>query len=188
MQENDTVRKIQAGETGLLKVLVEAYQERVYNTCFGFFHNSRDAEDTAQEVFVQIYHSLHQYRHEAKLSTWIYRITVRKCYDLIRKRKRKKRFGILVRLFDDERPLDIEDGTDPSADIEQQERYDILYRAIDGLAEKQRIALTLHKFEGLKYQEVARVMDTTVSAVESLIHRAVTNLRQRLTNYYSDLI
>jgi len=81
------------------KSLVESYQEKVRNTCFRFVNNREDAEDVAQEVFIQVFELLAHFRQEAQISTWIYRIAVNKSLDFIRKKKRKKRFAQIISLF-----------------------------------------------------------------------------------------
>jgi RNA polymerase sigma-70 factor, ECF subfamily len=173
--------------------LVNNYQEKVINTCYGFVHNLQDAEDVAQEVFIEVYRALDSFKGQSALYTWVYRIAVNKSLDFVRKRGRKKRFGHLKRFlgFEDEhddRPFDQADTATPLDTLQQQERAAILHQAIAALPEKQQVALTLHKFEGLAHTEVARIMETTVSSVESLLHRAKKNLHKRLSNYYDEKI
>jgi RNA polymerase sigma-70 factor (ECF subfamily) len=80
-----------------------------------------------------------------------------------------------------------EKAADPQANLEQQERVNVLQQAIDSLAENQKIAFTLSKYEDLSYQEIAEVMGTTIPAVESLLNRAKKNLQKRLYDYYKDV-
>ena len=79
---------------------------------------------------------------------------------------------------------DKNESNHPLAQLENKERSEILYSALNKLPESQRVAFTLHKIEGLSYEDICDVMDTTLSSVESLIHRARTNLRKRLYSYY----
>lgn len=158
----------------------------VYNTAIGIVQSAEDAEDVAQEVFVQVYQSIHSFKGESKLSTWLYRITITKSLDHERKKKRKKRSGILRSLFggDAEEPMEIPDFHHPGVEFDNKERAAILFRAIAKLPENQRIAFTLNKIEGLSYQEISEVMENTVSSVESLLHRAKNNLKTHLEAYY----
>jgi len=78
MEDREIVLKILDGDHRAFQILVEKYQEMVFRTCMGLLHNPDDADDIAQEVFVEVYESLGYFRHEAKLSTWIYRIAVNK--------------------------------------------------------------------------------------------------------------
>jgi len=157
----------------------------VYNTALGIVQNAEDAEDISQEVFVQVYQSVHSFKGESKFSTWLYRITIAKALDHERRKKRKKRFAIVKKIFGD--PADeglLPDFQHPGVTFDKKETAAILFKAIKELPENQRIAFTLHKVEGLSYQEVSDVMKTSVSSVESLMHRAKNNLKKLLENYY----
>lgn len=184
----ELVRRLKTGDPSAFRELVEEHKNRVFNTCLGFLKNRHDAEDISQEVFIQVYESVQDFREEAQLSTWLYRIAVTKSLELIRYRKRKKRKNFFRALSgEDEQPDDY--GTEdafnhPGLAIEQKERADILFKAIDMLTENQRVAFTLHKIEGLSYKKIAEVMETSLPAVESLIHRAKGNLKDKLYEYY----
>lgn len=79
MNDNELIRAIKTGNAAAFQALVEQYKDLVVNTCYGFVHDREDAEDLAQDVFVETYESVHAFREKAKLSTWLYRITVNKC-------------------------------------------------------------------------------------------------------------
>ena len=158
------------------------HQTRVYNTCIGFLRVPEDAEDTAQEVFIEVYHKISQFKGDAALATWLYRITVNKCLMLIRHRKRKKRYAPLVPI-DKLRESTGQEPTDfvhPGVALEQKEKARMLQDAIEKLPENQRIAFVLHMIEGLPQAEIADVMKKKIPAIEALIHRAKGNLRKIL--------
>lgn len=180
MTESELIAGLQNGEEMAFKHLVENYKDRVYNTAIGVVQNAEDAEDVAQEVFIQVYRSIHSFKGESKLSTWLYRIATTRSLDLLRSRKSKKRSGFLQRLFGDnnEPLLEIPDFNHPGVALERKENAAKLFKAINKLPENQKIAFTLHKIEDLSYQEVSEVMETTLAAVESLMHRAKQNLRK----------
>lgn len=188
MQESELVQQLQLGDNRAFRILAESYKDRVYNTCLGFLSNPHDAEDVAQEVFIQVFESIADFREDAALSTWIYRIAVTKSLELIRKRKRKKRYGFFQALMNTgDEPNDAADEEffpHPGVTMENKERAEILMNAIAQLSEQQRIAFTLHKLEDLSYKEIAKVMETSLSAVESLMHRAKKNLQKKLYEYY----
>jgi RNA polymerase sigma-70 factor (ECF subfamily) len=170
--------------------IFKSHQEKVLNLCYRFVHNRQDAKDVSQEVFVQVYQSLDRFRGDAQMSTWIYRIAVSKSLDFLRKKKRKKRFAVVKRLFNesnDQQEIDVPDSNTPLSDLEKKDRDNILRWAVDALPENQRIAISLHKYEAFSYQQVADIMNVSLSAVESLIHRAKKNLQKKLYNYYDDL-
>ncbi len=177
---------IQKNETAF-KALVEAYKHKVYNTCIGMLQNGEDAEEVTQDVFIEIYEAVGKFDQRSSLSTWIYRIAINKSLDKLRHNKRKKRFGKIVRLFQsdkDDSILNRPNFIHPGVQLEQKELSVILFKAIDQLAEKQKTAYLLHNIEGVSYQEISEIMETTVSSVESLLFRAKDNLKKLLGDYY----
>ena len=189
-EETELLQRLDAKESQAFDDLVCLYQDKVVNTCYRFVHNLQDAEDVAQDVFIEIYQSLHGFRGQSSLATWIYRIAVTRSLDFIRRKTRKKRTGQLKRLLgfdtdDGREELDIPDTVaDPHDDLEQQERLDLLHEGLGTLPENQRTAVILNKFEGLSHTEVADIMGNSVSSVESLIHRAKQNLHKKLYDYF----
>lgn len=163
--------------------LVDQYQGLVYNTCLGFLKNDEDAEDMAQEVFIEAFRSINKFRGEANLKTWLYRIAVNKSLEALRKSNRQKRKGDTLSISGE---MDVggERFYHPGVVLEQKERSAILFDAIRQLAEHQQAAFTLHKVEGLSYEEIAKVLDKSVASVESLMHRAKSNLKKILKAYY----
>ena len=185
--EKELIEKLKSGDEATFKDIVIHNQSRVLNTCFRFVNNKEDAEDIAQEVFVEVYNSIVSFRGDSKLATWIYRIAVTKSLDFVRKKKRKKRFGQIKQIFgakDEAENLVVNGNSDPQQKMESEERANVWKKTIDTLAENQQVAITLSKYEGLSYKEISEVMGTTVSAVESLIHRGMKNLKKKLTIYY----
>ena len=182
MTEFELIQGLRNGDEAAFKYLVDTYKDRVFNTAIGIVQNAEDAEDVAQEVFIQVFRSVQNFKAESKLSTWIYRITTTRALDLLRSRKSKKRFGIIQRLFGEgnEPEMEIPDFNHPGVALDRKENAARLFKAIGQLPENQKIAFTLHKLEDLSYQEVSEVMGTSVAAVESLLHRAKQNLKKIL--------
>lgn len=177
------------GEEAAFRNIVEGYGGRVLNTCLGMLRSVPDAEDLTQEVFVQMYERRDQFRGEARLSTWIYRITVNLCLAHLRKARRQKRFAFLTSLWgDDSTGLrhDAPDYVHPGILAEQREEAGLLFRAIDHLPDKQRAVFVLVYVEGLPQTEVAATLETSVGAVESLLQRAKQRLRQELGPHFSE--
>jgi len=177
------VERLKQGDESAFQILVEQYQDLVYNTALGIVQNQSDAEDVAQEVFIQIFRSIGSFKSEAKLSTWIYRITTTRSLDLLRVKKSEKRFGLLKRLWETEEESPVENISDfnhPGVSLERKEEAAQLMAAITQLPENQKVAFILHKLEGLSYLEIAEIMGNTLPAVESLMHRAKLNLRKIL--------
>ncbi len=188
MQELELIERLKKGDDSAFKIIVSTWQDMVYNTSIGIVQNAEDAEDVAQEVFVQVYESIEQFKGDSKFSTWLYRIAITKSLDHLRKKKRKKRFAFLQSIFgnNEEEVRHQPDFHHPGISLENKEKAAILFGAIDKLPDNQKTAFTLHKLEGLSYQEVSEIMENTVSSVESLMHRAKANLRKILTDYYQN--
>lgn len=182
MNELELIQGLRNGDEPAFKYLVDNYQDRVFNTAIGIVQNAEDAEDVAQEVFIQVYRSIHSFKGESKLSTWLYRIATTRSLDLLRSRKSKKRFGFIQRMFGEgNEPLyEIPDFNHPGIALDKKENAAKLFKAIAQLPDNQKTAFTLHKLEDLSYQEISDVMQTSVAAVESLMHRAKQNLRKML--------
>jgi len=167
-------------------MLVERHQELVVKTCKGFTNSYADAEDIAQEVFIEVFESLEGFRSEAKLSTWIYRIAVNKSLNFVRKQKRERLFRSIEGFFtaqnNDEEPMQIEDmgRNKPDSNIERSENKRMLKESINKLPENQRIAFILSKYQDLSYKEIAEVMEVSLPSVESLLFRAKTNLQKHI--------
>jgi len=182
LNEFELIQGLRNGDEMAFKYLVDNYQDRVFNTAIGIVQNAEDAQDVAQEVFIQVYRSIHNFKGEAKLSTWLYRIATTRALDLLRSRKSKKRFGFMQRLFGEaNEPLhELPDFNHPGIALDRKENAAKLFKAISQLPDNQKTAFTLHKLEDLSYQEISEVMQTSVPAVESLMHRAKQNLRKIL--------
>ena len=182
MDERLLIERLKRGEESAFREIVEARQGMVYNTILGLLQNPEDAEDVTQEVFIKVFESVADFKGESAFSTWVYRISVTSALEFLRKKKRKKRFAFLTALFgEDGEPLhDPPDFVHPGVALDRRENAQALFLAVRALPETQKTAFVLHKMEGLSYQDVAQVMQTSVSAVESLLHRAKLNLRKTL--------
>lgn len=182
----DIIAQLKQGSEAAFKDLVGQWQGMVYNTALGILQNAADAEDVAQEVFMQAFESIGSFKGESQISTWLYRITVTKCLDHLRKKTRKKRWGKVYSLFGPQHELIIDppDFHHPGVQLADKERAGLLFKAIAQLPESQKVAFVLQKMEGLSSREIAGVLDASVSAVEGLLHRAKQNLRDQLEDYY----
>jgi RNA polymerase sigma-70 factor (ECF subfamily) len=187
LTEQYLIDQLKQGNESAFREIVDTRQGMVYNTVLGLLQNAEDAEDVTQDVFIKVYESVHQFKGESAFSTWLYRVAVTTALEFLRKKKRKKRFAFVTSLFgDNQDPLyDPPDFVHPGVQLDNRENARKLLETINKLPENQRVAFTLHKIEGLSYLEVAEIMQTSVSAIESLIHRARQNLKKMLKNYYN---
>jgi RNA polymerase sigma-70 factor (ECF subfamily) len=186
LNERELIALLKKKDRGAFKTIVEAWQGLVYNTAIGFLQNPEDAEDTAQEVFIQVYESIATFKEESKLSTWLYRITVSKALDHLRKKKRKKRFAFVQSLYgNNDFMIEPPDFFHPGISMENKENASVLFKAIEKLPPNQKTAFVLSKMESLSYMEIAEVMKLSDSAVDALLQRAKKNLQKTLRNYYT---
>ena len=187
LDEQSLIRQLHQGIDSAYAQLVEVYQHLVYNTVLTIMQDREDAEDVAQEVFIQVYQSIRQFKGECKLSTWIYRIAITKSLDWQRRKNRKKRFAIVERLLggnNESMRHEPPEFNHPGVVLENKEKAGILFKAMMNLPENQKIAFTLNKVEGLSYVEVAEIMQVTEASIEALLHRAKQNLRKELNSFY----
>ena len=189
LTESELIEQLKKKDRSAFKSIVDAWQDMVYNTAIGILQNAEDAEDVTQETFIQVFESVSAFKGESKFSTWVYRITVSKAMDHIRKKKRKKRFAFIQSLYGkDDRPvIDPPDFFHPGVSMENKEQATELFKAVEQLPTNQKTAFVLNKVEGLSYLEIADVMKITDSAVDALLHRAKANLKKILKEYYNSL-
>lgn len=163
--------------------IVDSFGKQVLNICNKFLNNAEDSKDVSQEVFLEVYYSLHKFREESKLSTWIYRIAVNKSLDFLKKQKRHKRFAFYKILLgnDDE---NVSDNLTPQSILEESERWKILNKALSELPEKQLKAISLSRMESLSSKQIAEIMEIKSTAVDMLISRAKQNLRKKLCIHF----
>lgn len=182
MDERLLIEQLKEGDEKAFKTVVDSWKDMVFNTILGIVQSVEDAEDLTQDVFIQVYNSISTFKGESKLSTWLYRIAITKSLDFERKKKRKKRFGFMKSILGDnnEEEVIIPDFHHPGIALDKKENASMLFEAIKELPENQKIAFVLNKVEGLSYQETSEIMQTTVPSVESLLHRAKTNLKKIL--------
>lgn len=189
MKESELINLLRQKDREAFKIIVETWQDMVYNTALGILQNAEDAEDTSQEVFIQVFESIDTFKAASKFSTWVYRITVSKALDHLRKQKRKKRFAFLQSLYGKDGRITIEppDFMHPGVAIENKENASALFNALQKLPANQKTAFVLNKMEGLSYLEISEVLSTSTPAVDALLQRARQNLKKNLTDYYKVL-
>jgi RNA polymerase sigma-70 factor (ECF subfamily) len=189
MTEKELIRGVTSRERPAVAELVDTYRHRVIKTAYYFLGNMQDAEDLAQDVFLEVLASLNRFRQNAALSTWIYRITVNRSLNALKKKKRMQlvlRAGGLFGLGREDRDLVSQDDSNEENSLENRERRQLLEETVGSLPENQRTAFILCKYEELSYKEISEVMGVSVSSVESLMHRARLNLQKNLSGYFSE--
>lgn len=188
IQEHNLAKQVAKGDQTAFLELYQSYKARVFNTSLSYVQNHEDAEEITQDVFVEIHRSIHKFKGESKLKTWIYRITVNKSLDFTRKKKSLKRSALVFSLPDRETLHQSESVVfkHPGIILENQENAQILFQAIDLLPDKQKMAFVLSYIENLPRQEIAQAMSSSLKAIESLLQRAKKNLRKTLDKFYPE--
>ncbi|MEW6157134.1 MAG: sigma-70 family RNA polymerase sigma factor [Verrucomicrobiota bacterium] len=179
--------RVKQGDMDAFEDLVEKYKQPVINLLYRTLPDATEAEDLAQNVFVQVYKSAHRYRVSAKFSTWLFTIARNLCLNEIRRRTRHPAESLDQphAEFEDQPARQFEDVKtfSPPDALLQNELQRKVEEALAELPETQRTALLLFREEELSYDEIARVLDTSLSATKSLIHRARETLKQKLKPY-----
>jgi RNA polymerase sigma-70 factor (ECF subfamily) len=180
--------RVRDDQAGAFEQLVELYQRRLVGVMNHLVGNAAEAEDLAQEVFLRVYRARKKYRPRSKFSTWLFTIANNLALNALRARQRKpvvplpaQESGPLGPRPAEQLVADRRSG--PMQRIQKQELAAIVRKALDGLNERQRMAVVLNKFEEMNYAEIAEVMGLTTKAVKSLLSRARENLRAALTGY-----
>lgn len=167
-----------------IEKLMERWKDMVYNTSLSIVQQREDAEEITQDVFVQIYQQWKNFRHESDIKTWIYRITINKCLDHQKKKKRQKNGGLLQRFFGKVTEEEAVHFEHPGVMAEKKEEAKWLFQALQSLPESQKLIFVLHKIEGLQQAEIADILGISRMAVESKIKRAKQNLFEKLKGIY----
>lgn len=181
VDERQIVRRAQKGDKAAFEVLVQRHQHRVFAVARGIIKRQEDVEDIAQQVFVKAYFSLKRFDQRAAFSTWLYKITVNECWDLLR--KRKARPLVYEADFSDEQSSQFsaierraENGPDTSERLAMRQRLDTM---LDQLEPRDRAMLVLKEVEGFSVDEIAESLGLNANTVKVRLFRA----RRRIVEY-----
>jgi len=179
--------RVKQGDTDAFTALVEKYKQPVMNLAFRTLRDATEAEDLAQNTFVQAWKSSKRYEPSAKFSTWLFTIARNLCLNEIRRRSRHPAESLdQTRDDNEDQPLHQVEDRRQASTPDQLLRGELerkVDEALAALPENQRIALALCREEELSYEEMAEVLDCSLSATKSLIHRARETLKQKLKPY-----
>ena len=175
VEDREIVEAVLAGNTRLYAEIVERYQQIVANLTYKLCGSKLDVEDVTQQVFVELYTALPRFRFDSKLSSFIYRITVNVVCKMMGKQSRFVSTDQME--YSPEKPSD---DLNAEQQIIRNEKLEQLRAAIGRLKNEQRTALVLYTYEDFSYQQIAEVMQCSLSKVESLIFRAKKNLAKEI--------
>ena len=179
--------RVKRGDRAAFAELVDKYKQRVMNFIFRRLRDDTEAEDLAQNVFLQVYKSRARYKQTAKFSTWIFTIAHNLTLNELRRRSRHPAESLEETHTENEEqpPRQIEDKSQAAApdNVLQDELAQKIDEALDELPENQRSAMLLCRQEDLSYDQIAKILRCSLSATKSLIHRGRETLKEKLKPY-----
>jgi RNA polymerase sigma-70 factor, ECF subfamily len=179
--------RVKQGDCGAFEILVEKYKQPVMNMVYRTLPDATEAEDLAQHVFLQVFKSAHRYEVSAKFTTWLFTIARNLCLNEIRRRSRHPADSLDETFADnDEQPIrqaeDVRTFSPPDSMLHGELEAKI-EEALAELPEKQRTAILMCRGDEFSYEDIAKVLECSVSATKSLIHRGRETLKQKLKPY-----
>ncbi|MFY9152026.1 MAG: RNA polymerase sigma factor [Prolixibacteraceae bacterium] len=189
MNDKHLIEQILQQNGKAYRILVEKYKKLVFSAIYRIVRNSSDAEDIFQDVFLEVYRSIHYLRNENDLSGWLFKISFNKAISFQRKKnpaRANTNFDDQLQVAAEKNKYFLTDSQTPAGKLEEQEAEIILYAAIDQLPEMQKKALLMHKFENYSHKEIGEIMNLSISSVESLIYRAKVSLKKSLYSFFKN--
>jgi RNA polymerase sigma-70 factor (ECF subfamily) len=178
--------RVKQGDSGAFAELVDKYKQPVLNLIYRMLRDATEAEDVAQNVFIQVHRSAHRYQVSAKFSTWLFTIARNLCLNELRRRSRHPAESMdAAAEQDDQPPPQYEDKKvhSPPDSLLHRELEAKVEQALAQLPENQRMAVLLCRQDELSYEEIGRVLGCSLSATKSLIHRGRETLKEKLKPY-----
>jgi len=182
----DLMVRITEGDEYAFELLVGRHQSSILNLIYRFIGDRTKSQDLAQEVFIRVWQAAGSYQPKAKFTTWIYRITANLCINELKSSRRRKLFQFLRFGEDQENTIEevlVDASPSPEDLLLSREQSRRISDALQSLPANQRVALVLRRYDNLSYQEIAKILNCSVSAVESLLIRAKRNLQKKLAPY-----
>lgn len=177
--EISIIKQVLGGDADAFEHIVKKYEKKVYNLALRYLKNRDDALDLSQEVFIQVYNNLAQFRGDSQFSTWIYRVTYNKCVDMLRKTQKLRRNVVMS--TDDENFFETRDRrASIEEDYEGRETLVTVMKIIDTLPSEQRDVVFLRYIKDLSYSQIADVLELAEGTVKSRLNRARLKIKEQL--------
>jgi RNA polymerase sigma-70 factor, ECF subfamily len=185
VDENVIIDQVRSGQLQAFQEIVDQYKRKVYYLAYDMMGNHEDAEDVSQEVFLRAFRFIKDFRGEAKLSSWLYRITHNVCID----QRRKKPLAVLSLTPDDETGTEIEiedSGSSPEDSLKARRLQTDIEKALGSLTPRERSVFVMRHYNELMVREIADILEISEGTVKSLLFRAVRRLRKTLASHQPD--
>ena len=189
--EEALVRDLQNGNLDAYDKLAEIYQKKIYGLSFHLTRNQMDAQDVTQEVLLTLFRKINMFQGKSAFSSWVYRIAVNASYMKLRSKKKEPNVSIDELMpsfnsagFQQEKIQDWSENTESL--LFTKETRDVINKAVDLLPEKEKVVFLLRDVEGLSTEKTGEIMNLTVPAVKSRLHRARLFLRKKLSYYFEE--
>ena len=189
--EEALVRDFQGGDLKAYDKIADIYQKKIYGLSFNLTRNQMDAQDVTQEVLLTLFRKIHTFQGKSAFSSWVYRITLNASYMKLRSKKKEPNVSIDELMpsfngagFQQEKIQDWSENTESL--LFTNETRDVISKAIDLLPEKEKVVFLLRDVEGLSTEKAGEILDLTVPAVKSRLHRARLFLRKKLSSYFEE--
>ena len=177
--EISIIKQVLGGDADAFEHIVKKYEKKVYNLALRYLKNRDDALDLSQEVFIQVYNNLAQFRGDSQFSTWIYRVTYNKCVDMLRKTQKLRRNVVMS--TDDENFFETRDRrASIEENYEGRETLVTVMKIIDTLPSEQRDVVILRYIKDLSYSQIADVLEIAEGTVKSRLNRARLKIKEQL--------
>ena len=187
MADAEIMLRVREGDDSGFNFLIEKYRKPIINFMYRMVHNQAVAEELAQEVFLRVYRSRETYRAEAKFTTWLYRIATNLGVNHARDTKHERSAQTIYLDAPDEETGTTPDVADDEPSVEQHlmrdERMAAIKKHVMALPERQRMAVLMHKYQGMDYKQIGDVLKLSESATKSLLFRAYQTLRDKLKDF-----
>ena len=188
--EQALVQRARNGEMGAFRELVELYKKKIYYLSLDLTGNHHDAEDLSQEVFIKAYRSLKNFRGDAKLNSWLYRITVNTC--ISQRRKKSVAAMTLQEDFESESTPRFFSESESSHNPERHAEASLMQQHIDSalqqLTPRERSIFVLRHYNDLPLKEIAQILKITEGTVKSMLFRAIQRLQKKLAFYRKEIL
>lgn len=184
-EEQALLERIRNGDDSGFEVLVKEHTSKIVGLAWRLVGNREEAEDLAQEAFLRLHRSLPTFRGDSRIGTWLYRTTTRLAIDHLRRERIKRKLFFFRQDNDAPDPVELaSDGRrDQQRELLAQEALQTLRQGLNKLSSRQQVIFTLRHYEGLSLKEIAEHLGLETGTVKAHLHRAVTQLRQDMSDY-----